>query len=89
MMSLLLPSGSNLLDILKSIDTKITKLNSRIVKNLPFEDETSIEVIHNKGYYPIIQMKTLDSADWSVVHNSVNKFTVSFPVSSTDVLIYF
>lgn len=86
--SLLLSSGTSLEVILEKLNSKLTKLSRQTVKNLEFTNETSLTVVHNKGYFPIIQFKTLVDSDWSVTHTNMNQFVITFVSAQSDTLIY-
>lgn len=55
-----------------------------------FTGQTSVEVTHNFGVYPAVQVLDNTGAlliPQSVTHNTVNKFTVTFLVSTTGTII--
>lgn len=88
LVSLGLTSGSSLYSILNKLSDKLTTLFLRGVRNQDFTNQTSLTVVHNKGYYPIIQFKTLNNSQWTVNHLSKNKFELTFTSAVTDTLIY-
>lgn len=56
-----------------------------------FTNQTSVNFAHNLGWIPIVQI--LDNASSviipaSIVHNTVNDFTVTFAVSQTGAILY-
>jgi len=83
-----LPSGSTAKDVVNKINSILTTFSLRQVVNLEFDNEITLTVNHNRGYYPIIQFKTLQDNEWSVSHSSKNSFVVTFIAGSTDTLIY-
>lgn len=88
LVSLGLTSGSSLYSILNKLSDKLTTLFLRGVRNEDFTNLTTLTIVHNKGYFPLIQFKTLNTSAWSVVHLSKNKFEITFVSASTDTIIY-
>ena len=61
------------------------------VDNQSFTSQTSVEVTHSSGKYPLVQV--IDNSGevilpQSIIHSSVNVFTVTFSSSTTGNIIY-
>jgi hypothetical protein len=56
----------------------------------PFTSQTSVTVTHDFGYYPVVNVIDNTGAQiipLSVVHNSVDDFTVTFSISTTGIIL--
>ena len=74
----------------KGVWTTISAGVSGVVE-VPFTSQTSVNIVHNLGAYPVVQV--LDSSGdlfvpLSVEHNTDNDFTVTFSTSETGTILY-
>jgi len=73
-------------------NTVMKAIYSGVPVEVPFTNQTSVTVTHNKGYFPLVDV--LDSnrdklASYGVAHNSARtEFTVTFGVAETGTIIY-